>query len=137
MKTFRTGFLVMLCILFTASFIQTGYGQETATLEVMDPAVCASVENLNCVDPKEEFTVPVERLYCWTRIVGSMEDTQVTHVWYYGDVERARIPLDIRSSSYRTYSSKKIQEFETGKWHVDILDAAGNVLKSVPFSIAR
>jgi hypothetical protein len=80
--------------------------------------------------------MPIERLYCFTRITGATDDTQVTHVWYYGDVERARITLDVRSSSYRTHSSKKIQAFETGKWRVDILDAAGNVLKSVPFSIA-
>jgi len=137
MKRSRIGLLSVLSIFLSIFSVQAGFGQDAAALEVADPAICTGIEDRACVDPKEEFTMPVEKLYCFTRITGAAEDTEITHVWYFGDVERARISLAVRSSSYRTYSSKRIQAHETGKWHVDVLDDAGNVLKTISFSITQ
>ncbi|MBN2242597.1 MAG: DUF2914 domain-containing protein [Acidobacteria bacterium] len=104
-------------------------------MEVADSAICASVEERACVDPKEEFSAGVEKLYCFTRINGAAVDSEITHVWYYGDIERARISLAVRSASYRTFSSKRIQAHEVGRWRVEVLGPDGAVLKTIPFSI--
>lgn len=137
MKKFRVSFFTILCMFFCIFVLQNGFGQDAPALEVMDPAVCAGVEDRACVDPKEEFSTGVERLYCFTRITGAREDTEVTHVWYYGDIERARVALSVRSASYRTYSSKRIQAHETGKWRVDVLGPDGTVLKTISFSVVQ
>lgn len=137
MKQFGIGFVAMASLCISLLLVQAGFSQEAAGLEVMNPAICKNVENLTCVDPQNEFSMPIDKLYCFTRISGAKEDTEITHVWYYGDVERFRISLNVRSSSWRTYSSKTIQAHETGKWHVDVLDSAGTVLKTVPFTVVQ
>ncbi len=137
MKTFRKSIVTIACLLFSVLIVQKGLSQDAAALEVVDPAVCTSVENRACVDPKEEFSVSVDRLYCFTRITGAREDTEVTHVWYYGNIERARIPLSVRSASYRTNSSKRIQAHEAGQWRVEVLGPDGSVLKTISFSIVQ
>jgi hypothetical protein len=137
MKKFRIGFFAVLCMFFCVLILQNGLGQDAPALEVMEPAVCTGIEDRACVDPKEEFSSGVERLYCFTRITGAGEDTEVTHVWYYGNIERARVALSVRSASFRTYSSKRMQAHEIGQWRVEVLGPDGTVLKTIPFSIVR
>lgn len=137
MKKSRTSFFAVLCMLFCICFLRSGLCQDAPALEVKDSAVCASIENRACVDAKEEFSVSVEKLYCLTRINGAQDDIEATHVWYYGDIERARVTLAVRSSSYRTNSSKRIQAHEIGKWRVDVLGPDGTVLKTIPFSVVQ
>jgi hypothetical protein len=56
-------------------------------------------------------------------------------VWFFDDNERARVDLGVKSSSWRTYSSKIIQPHEIGKWRVDVEDFAGNVIKTLEFEV--
>ena len=83
------------------------------------------------------FPASVGKLSCFTKIVGAKTDTYITHVWYYGNMERFRINLPVRSASWRTYSTKTIRSWETGVWHVDILDSDGNRLEVLNFHIDR
>ena len=135
MTKLKISLLMILCTVFCISLLPNGLGQDQSALEVVDSAICSNVENRACVDPKGEFSSGVDRLYCFTRISGAKGDTEVTHVWYFGDIERARVTLAVRSSSYRTYSSKRIQPHEIGPWRVEVLDSAGTLLKRIPFSI--
>ena len=135
MKKPKISLLMILCIFYGVAFMQNGAGQEAAVLGISEAAVCRNVENLTCVDPGEEFSNQVERLYFFTRVNGAPGDTEITHIWYFGDDERARINLAVRSSSWRTYSSKRIQAHETGSWHVEVLDPDGTILKTVSFTI--
>jgi hypothetical protein len=59
----------------------------------------------------------------------------VTHVWYFGETERARVGLDVRSGSWRTFSSKIVQPYEIGDWHVDVLGEDGQLLMVIPFEV--
>ena len=135
MKTSRISLMVIVCMFLSVSLVQNVFGQEAAVLEISDAAICRNVENLTCVDPGEEFSAQVERLYCFTRVNGAPGDTEITHVWYYGDTERFRINLAVRSTSWRTYSSKKIQAHETGSWQVEVVDRDGTILKTISFKI--
>ena len=137
MKKVRISFLAVLCMLFCLSLSQSGLSQDAPTLEVVDSAICTSIENRACVNPREEFSGGVEKLFCFTRIKGAKDDTEVTHVWYYGDIERARITLEVLSPNYRTYSSKRIQIYEIGPWRVDVLGPGGTVLKTISFTIVE
>jgi len=137
MKKSRINFILILCLFLSISLVQNGLCQDNASLEVTDTAICTNVENRACVDPKEEFSTGIERLYCLTRVTGAQEDIEVTHVWYYGDIERFRLNLAVRSASWRTYSSKRIQAHEIGKWRVDVLGPDNMVIKSIPFTVVQ
>jgi hypothetical protein len=68
-------------------------------------------------------------------VVGAEEDTWITHVWYFENKELARVRLDVSSSDWRTWSSKRIMPQWKGLWRVEVLDATGQPLLIVPFSI--
>ena len=122
--------LIAICIL-----IPTVEAQVTDKIEVAAAAICKDVVDREAVDVGTQFPNSVARLYCFTKIVGASQPTEVVHVWSYGDVERARITLSVKSSDWRTYSSKAIQAHEIGAWRVDVLDTTGNLLETINFEI--
>jgi hypothetical protein len=124
--------LTFVCLLFSIPL-----AAQAANVSVESASICRNVVDREPVDEASSFPVSVGKLYCFTKIVGAEAPTQVTHVWYYGDVERARVNLSIGAASWRTYSSKVIQEHEIGDWRVDVLDASGQVRATLIFSITR
>ena len=111
------------------------YAQDLSGLAVEYGAVCEKVIGLEVVAASTSFPSSIEKLYCFTKIVGANEPTQITHVWYYDETEHARVELDVKSKDWRTYSSKLILPHETGKWHVDVLDKDGRILETYRFDI--
>ncbi len=67
---------------------------------------------------------------------GTQDATEIYHVWYFAESERAVVKLQVNSASWRTYSSKIIQPHEIGESRVDVLGPEGEVLKAVRFEIA-
>ena len=106
-------------------------------LSVETAAVCEKVEDRQPVSAGTSFPVSVARLYCFTKIVGAQSPTEVTHVWYFGDTERARINLSVRAAAWRTYSSKALQAHEIGAWRVEVLGPTGEILKTVRFEVVQ
>jgi hypothetical protein len=111
--------------------------QESASLEVAVAAICQDVIDREPVDADISFPVSVGTLYCFTKITGAQSATSVTHVWYFGATERARVELAVSGVTWRTYSTKVIQAHEIGSWRVDVLDSAGTVLKELQFEITK
>ena len=122
--------LISMCL-----FIPTVEAQMQGKIEVAAAAICKDVVDREAVDVGTRFPNSVQRLYCYTKIVGADQPTEIVHVWSYGDVERARIALKVKSSNWRTFSSKAIQAHEIGAWRVDVLDTAGNLLKTINFEV--
>ena len=111
--------------------------QETPTLEVAVAAICQDVVDREPVDAGVSFPASVGTLYCFTKITGAQNPTKISHVWYFGATERARVELDVNSDNWRTWSSKIIQANEIGSWRVDVLNEAGTVLKELQFEITQ
>ena len=109
--------------------------QESPSLEVAVAAVSQDVIDREPVDAGISFPASVGTLYCFTKITGAQSPTQITHVWYFGATERARVELDVNLSSWRTWSTKIIQAHEVGSWRVDVVDVKGTVLKELKFEI--
>jgi hypothetical protein len=110
---------------------------KTPAVEVSRMAVCTNIVDREPVEEGERFNASVGRLYAFTHIMGANDFVELGHVWYFNDVERARITLPVRSPNWRTYSSKLIQPFEIGDWRVDVVDPQGEVLKSVAFQVIK
>jgi len=113
--------------MFMLSFAQA------ADLKVADGTITTAIKNQLPVDRIESYRADFGKLYCFTRIVGAQEATEVTHVWYYQDAELARVTLPVRSSDWRTYSSKRFLPQWAGQWKVIVLDGEGNEIATVPF----
>lgn len=124
--------LVIAVCLFQTSMIQA---QEAVSLEVTDTAICEDVVDRAPVNAGTTFNASVGNLYYFTRITGALEPTTVTHIWYFGEMQRAGIVLAVGSASWRTKSSKIIQAHEWGPWHVDVLGPDGELLSTIDFEI--
>ena len=117
---------------FVAAAYVSPAAQESG-LAVEKMVFCTGVEERAPVGENTQFFEEADRIYCFTRIVGAADTLQVTHVWYYGDEEKARVPLTVRSASWRTWSSKKMMPDWTGAWRVDVLGPGGEALMSREF----
>ena len=134
MFSFSGGIVVLICLCL---LIPAVGAQESNQVEVVAAAICKDVVAREAVDVANNFSNSVSKLYCFTKVVGADQPTEVVHVWSYGDVERARISLAVKAATWRTYSSKVIQAHEIGSWRVDVLDTSGNLLETVNFEITQ
>ncbi len=109
------------------------FSEEEIQLEVDAYAICETVSNFEPVGSSVNFPASVGKLCCFTTIVGAQEPTTITHVWYFGMTERAKVDLNVKGIRWRTHSSKIIQANEVGSWRVEIMDSEGTVLKVIQF----
>lgn len=131
--------LLVLVMLTTITLYQvaTIKAQEVASIEVAEAVICRDVVDREPIDAGDSFEVSVGKLYCFTKIVGAQEPIEIAHVWYSGDVERARVNLSVEAATWRTWSSKIIQAHEIGDWHVDVIGPDDEVLETVEFEITQ
>lgn len=141
----------LLCLIWVLSSAATLSAQEeaqdTAGRAAQDTAMQApalvvesAVITSNVMDrqPADTLTTvgaDAGQVYCWTRIMGAAGEVQVTHVWYRGDEEVARIPLRVASPNWRTWSSKKLEPSWTGEWRVEVVGPNSDVLETVSFTV--
>ncbi|HHL73792.1 MAG TPA: DUF2914 domain-containing protein [Bacteroidetes bacterium] len=130
--------------LFTA--VSLLFGSASALLAQDAGAGSLTVERMviaeNVVDREPEgdgtsFPAGTEKLYCFTHIKGAQEETTITHRWMMGDSVMAEVQLPVKSTSWRTWSSKNFVPGWAGEWKVQVLDGAGNVLKETSFVLQK
>ena len=109
--------------------------QEPSNLQVEVATVSKDVVDRAPVEAGSSFPASVGKLFCFTKITGALNPTHVTHVWSFDGTERARVELEVNSPSWRTYSSKNIENHEVGAWRVEVVDSAGNVLQTLDFEV--
>jgi hypothetical protein len=110
----------------------------SASIFVEEGSICRQVLDRKPVDVGNSFKAGVGKLYCFTRIaLLKPPPTEITHVWYFGRTERARITLTIKSYHWRTYSSKTILPNEVGDWYVEVLGPEGEALSNMEFRTTR
>lgn len=124
--------LVLFSFCFTLFAAMSAAGQ---TLTVSDFQFGTDVENRELVGTDSVFSNSVENIYCLTHITGARDTVTVTHVWYYNNEEKATVDLEVRSNSWRTWSSKRMLEAWTGNWSVDVLGPNGEILATKRFRI--
>lgn len=131
---------ICLFILVLALFLSPGLmlsAQETSVITVEEAVIGKGVVDRKIVDAGASFPADVGKLFCMVNVLGAKTPVEINQVWYFGETERAKVTLPIKSAAWRTYSSKIIQVHEVGKWRVDILDLDGKVLKTVEFEITK
>ena len=94
---------------------------------------CTGVEERQPVGANSQFFSSLERVFCFTRIKGAIGETKIYHVWYFGEDEKAKVELNVGSSDWRTWSSKRISDKYSGAWRVDIVLEDDQVIGSKEF----
>ena len=104
-------------------------------LTVEQTVICKNVVNRAPVDAGNSFASSLDKIFCFTKIVGARHPTKIIHIWYFDGTERDRITLSVGGSPWRTYSSKRLRPSDVGPWQVDVLDAGGIMLDRVAFDV--
>lgn len=124
---------ILLTALFTAFIFTTTAWAGELTIETA--TIATAVTDLTPEGEAVTFPADVGKLYAFTKITGGEEGDTITHKWYHGDNVMAEVTLNVKSSEYRTYSSKNIWNAWTGNWKVEIIDAEGTVLETLNFTL--
>lgn len=129
----------ILMVVFGLILISSRVGGQEAkaktSFDNVETVLCRGIEERMPVGEDSIFAPDVDRVYLWTKLTGAMDTTVVWHAWIYNGTEMARVELPVRSSSFRTWSSKAILPKWLGNWEVRVLDGDGAILKSVLFKI--
>jgi hypothetical protein len=102
----------------------------------VETELCSGIEERMPTGMADTFTPDVENVYLWCKVIGCKDSTVIHHVWYYKGEKVADVELPVRSSSWRTWSSKSILPAWVGDWKVTVVDAGGKELAAIPFKIA-
>ena len=120
----------------TAPAVEEKPAEATAPMDLaVETQLCTGVEDRMPVGAAESFPPDVENVFLWCKVTGATDSTSIQVAWYHGDKEMAAVELPVKSASWRTWSSKRILPEWTGDWTVRVLDAAGNGLKELSFTI--
>ena len=114
--------------------VSSDMAEEESAVSLEKIAVCSSVEDKTPQGAATVFADDLEKIYCFTKIVGASDTTLVKHVWYMGDDELVSVDLPVKSASWRTWSSKLL-DMGLGKGHVEVVSAGGEVLGKADFEI--
>jgi hypothetical protein len=118
-----------------ACAVSTAVAEEPVNIKAEEMVFCTGITDWTPVGEAKTFPESVGSVYCFTRITGASEPTTVQHVWFYNDEEKARVTLNVKSSSWRTWSSKRILPAWTGRWRLEVLTADGRLLRSSEFLV--
>lgn len=106
-------------------------------VQVTGLAVGRGVENRLLVGQSDRFAVDGGRLWAHVTVKNPGPATTVTMVWRRAGKERFRTALDVGTSpAWRTWSRvTPSPKHDTGAWEVEVQDAAGTTLATVPFEV--
>lgn len=109
--------------------------QETpSSVKIEDAVVCQDVVDRAPVGSGEVFAKEINKVYCFCRVLGAQPNTRIIHNWYYNGSLKASVKLTVRSSNYRTWSSKTLLPEWGGEWMVEILLEDGTPMQSIIFT---
>ena len=114
------------------------YAQDQGEVKVVEMALCLGIFNLEPVGKATEVSLEQGRIYTWTRISAQNPPTSIKHVYYHLGKKFVEVDLDVKSSSYRTWSYKSLPStWALGQWRVEVLSATGNLLASEDFTVVK
>jgi hypothetical protein len=114
---------------------EAAQGQPRPGIRCEELVFCAGVKDLTPVGASATFPSDIFRVYCYTTLVGAEDTTTVVHNWYYADAGMATVELPVKSSRWRTWSSKRMVSGWRGRWKVEVTSADGMVIESREFTL--
>lgn len=140
----RTALHLVLALFVCVSIglMQTSSAQEETVKEtekmvsLVKITICEKVENLDPVNPGEEFPVGIGTIACHTVFSSKVDSQPVHHLWYKDGELMATVNLTVGNSmSWRTWSTKNLMAGFEGDWEVIVKTAEGEELGKAAFKI--
>lgn len=122
------------------SELTTGPSSESTTVEarlkVLQATVCAEIKNRMPAGVDTSFPTSAQRVFVWSKIHAQQIPSTIRHRYYFDGQKISEVTLNVRSTYWRTWSSKNIsnKRFQ-GEWRVDITSADGKVLRRLYFEV--
>lgn len=98
--------------------------------------VGTGMDGRDVVGAADQFSNETPQLVGWTRVTGAKQPLEIRHVWKCDGKDLSSVPLNVQSSSFRTYSRKNIFG-KSGAWTLEVQDVDGNVLASKSFEVTN
>jgi hypothetical protein len=134
MNTLRT-ILIASLSLVTVAFSANAQTADAPSVSISQIAICTDVQDRVPVGEAESYPNDVGYLFCFTAVENAPSPTQLFHRWYVGDELVTEIPINVKGESWRCWSRKTIQEKWSGPCRVEVLTEAGDLLKTVSFTL--
>jgi hypothetical protein len=128
----RRPICLVVSLMLPLIFIHAAVAQEVA---VVQSVICRNVIDRMPVESGAVIPAGTQRVFCFTQIEGAQGETEITHNWYHGGILKASVVLPVRTSSWRTWSSKALMPEWTGEWLVEVLAQDGTPLERVVFTV--
>ncbi|UCD72225.1 MAG: DUF2914 domain-containing protein [Syntrophobacterales bacterium] len=101
---------------------------------IQNAVICERVDDRTPRGIRQTYPSTIGTIYCFTHLAKIPSEGIIYHVWYYGNVEIARVELSISPPQWRTWSSKKILPERKGNWKVEVV-YGDHILKTLTFAI--
>jgi hypothetical protein len=103
---------------------------------VIASAVATGLDKRTPVGISDQFTTDTDKIWAFIKVKNRDEPTMVTMIWKKAGKKVWSYDLRVgKSYGWRTWSRKSVTERDLGKWSVEVLDADGQLLHTMHFSI--
>lgn len=112
----------------------TGTTMASGDMKV-EAKTCKKVENRECADATDTFTIADGQVAVWTKVTGG--SGEIHHVYFFGDKQTDDITLNVGGSPWRVHSRKTLRADVgmQGEWRVEVRDGSGAVLETLKFKV--
>ncbi len=129
-------------------FSQSGYAEEAEKagekpavepeqLTLVEAVVCEGMKDLAPFNEAIVFSVGVNDVICFTAFDPVPEKTVIYHHWFNRDQSEKKMKLTLKPPKWSSFSKISIRNVDVGPWRVEIVDAAGKVLRILRFSVTE
>lgn len=100
-------------------------------------ASCHAVDQWQCVAPASTFSLQeTPTPVVWMNVLSDRQPFTLTHAYYLNGRKYCDVPLEIRYPRMRTWSNVTLAHpYQTGQWRVEVIDADGEKLSQIEFTV--
>jgi hypothetical protein len=106
-------------------------------ITLVQAVMCEDIQGTAPQNPTTVFSIERRRAICFTSFDPVQKKTVIYHRWLHRDRPSAKIKLTLKPPRWSAYSSIQFRVEDIGPWRVEIIDARGNVLDILRFSITE
>lgn len=110
---------------------------DNESLALVHAVMCEAIEDGKPVNETVVFSFEKEKAVCFTYFNPVPKKTHIYHRWYRRDRLNATAKLQVNPPQWSTFSRIQLREGDKGPWRVEVVDADGNRLKILRFSITE
>ncbi len=98
--------------------------------------ICLDIKDREPVGESSTFPPSTKRVFCFTDVEAASGPSEIRHVWYFSGKKVHEFSVPVKSSRWRTWTSKNIFPAQTGPWRVDVVETSSQkVIGSVHFVV--